>query len=146
MVGRERDSEIIKENDTKKDTINLKSSGDYYNDILLPQALIYGMTPKEFWDEDPALMWSYHIAYINKVEIDKHNANFNAWLLGSYICSAINATVGNMLGGKGITYISEPVNLSEYKDIDKSKHNLEEQKIKSELMRIKNLLNKNKKE
>ena len=45
---------------------------------------MFGMTEKEFWEDDPQLYWSYQIFYIKKVEQENEQLNNNAWLQGIY--------------------------------------------------------------
>lgn len=45
---------------------------------------MFGMTEKEFWEDDPQLYWSYQIFYIKKIEQENERENDNAWLKGLY--------------------------------------------------------------
>lgn len=68
---------------------------EYYNNILLPEALIYGMTVTQFWEDDPSLMWSYRLAYLRKLELQMEIDNYNSWLAGLYNLSAFQTVVAN---------------------------------------------------
>lgn len=53
----------------------------------LPLALLYGMTPEQFWDDDPSLF----AAYRKKAELRGERVNREAHLMGAYTYLAINA-------------------------------------------------------
>ena len=77
---------------------------------MFKKALEYGMTPKQFWEEDEELFIVYQEAYINKVHTKAH-------IEGLYIFEALTDVVSNVLMGmskKGKTqkpkyYPSEPI-------------------------------------
>lgn len=43
---------------------------------------MYGMSEKEFWEDDPQLYWAYHIFYIKKQEYDIEQLKYSSWLQG----------------------------------------------------------------
>lgn len=61
---------------------------------------MFGMTEKEFWEDDPQLYWSYQTFYLKKKEIDLEESNYNMWLQGIYILSALNQSLSNSFGKK----------------------------------------------
>lgn len=81
---------------------------DYYLHYLFPLALEYGMTAKEFWEDDPQLLVSYHIFFTNKREVMEKDLDHIAWLFGLYnhqgntvIGNALSYNISRMLGNKG---------------------------------------------
>ena len=52
-------------------------------------AITYGMSVKEFWEDDPNLFWAYRFYYYNKMTNQQEIFNYNAWLQGAYIYEAI---------------------------------------------------------
>lgn len=86
-----------------------------YTDIFQevePWYVSIGMTPDQFWNGPPRLAAVYRKA-------EEHRArrtNLEAWRMGQYVVSALNATVGNMFSKKGskpIEYLKEPLPLTE---------------------------------
>ena len=61
---------------------------------------MFGMTEKEFWEDDPQLYWSYQTFYLKKKEIEIEENNYNAWLQGIYVLSALNQSLSNSFGKK----------------------------------------------
>lgn len=65
-------------------------------DELLPIALQCGMTPNQFWDEEPRLLE----CYIRKKELERDDINNNAWLFGIYTTKAFGTVLANAFGKK----------------------------------------------
>ena len=105
-----------------------ESFSDYYREELFPYAIEYGMTAKEFWEDDPALFWSYRISYINRKKNEQFMQNQIAWLQGAYFYDAICKALANAFSkGKKCTYMEKPFELdkqAEPKEIvrDKAKN------------------------
>lgn len=59
---------------------------------------MFGMTEKEFWEDDPQLYWSYQTFYLKKKEMEIEEHNYNAWLEGIYALSALNQSLSNSFG------------------------------------------------
>jgi len=106
------------------------------------------MTPEQFWDNDPALMWSYRISYIKQQKIQNSRDNQLAYFQGIYNCSAFN-TVINSAFGKKVEYmemldldkIEKDSKMTEEEKKKESKKILEQQ-LKAELMKTMNILKK----
>lgn len=83
---------------------------------MLTQALMIGMTPEQFWHEEPSLFFNYLDAYKrrnkDKYEAEMNQMNINAWLQGVYICAALKA---NPVLGKGKPYPEKPIELNKPK-------------------------------
>lgn len=83
---------------------------------MLTQAIMIGMTPDQFWKDDPHLFFNYLDAY-NRKNKDKYEAqlqqmNTYAWLQGIYTCYALRA---NPMMGRGREYPKQPIKLNEPK-------------------------------
>ena len=61
---------------------------------------MFGMTEKEFWEDDPQLYWSYQTFYLKKKKMDIEEHNYNAWLEGIYVLSALNQSLSNSFSKK----------------------------------------------
>ena len=79
---------------------------------------MFGMTEKEFWEDDPQLYWSYQTFYLKKKEMEIEENNYNAWLQGIYVLSALNQSLSGVFGkGKGTKiYPEKPLNFNEVKE------------------------------
>lgn len=84
-----------------------------------PYFLAYGMTPDQYWYEDPTLTR----AYLKKYELEQDYANTVAWLQGAYVYEAIMDLIPAMRpmgASKPTPYRSEPIKLFEDKGTKKS--------------------------
>jgi len=75
---------------------------------LLPSAIEYGMSVKDFWEEDPELFWAYRFSYINKLKRENEINNYNAWLQGMYFFEGISIALANSFGKGNYKYPAEP--------------------------------------
>ncbi len=83
-------------------------------------AITYGMSIKEFWEDEPDLFWAYRFSYYERVETEQKNANTIAWLQGAYFYEAISIALSNSFGGKNsqkLEYSKQPYNLEPPKEI-----------------------------
>lgn len=62
---------------------------DYFQFYLFPLALTIGMTPEQFWEDDPELFFSYMDAYEYKKEREAKEEDVKAYNLARYILLAI---------------------------------------------------------
>jgi len=62
---------------------------DYFNYYLLPLAIKIGMTPNQFWEDNPDDLWAYWDAYEMKRKDELQDINQSNYNLGQYICLAI---------------------------------------------------------
>ncbi len=78
---------------------------------LFPKALVYGMSPEQYWTDDPGLFEIYKLAYDEKREL----TNFDSWLTGLYTYLAIgkNAPILNALSKatKADDYLDSPLEI-----------------------------------
>jgi hypothetical protein len=110
---------------------------------LLPLAINIGMTPEQFWYDDPDLFWNYWDAYEIKKEEEAREQNAYAYNLSYYIYLAIRECVG--LCKKKI-FPDKPFELSFDKKDKKEMTNEEYQDIrKVQMMQIVQAFNSGKK-
>ena len=110
-------------------------------------AITYGMSVKEFWEDNPDLFWAYRFSYYNKMKNEQEAMNFQLWLQGAYFFEAVSVSLANSFGkGKKVSYAQKPYNLTkedEEKDIQNQKEKLEKQ-IKNRISQVQAILGKNK--
>ena len=95
--------------------------------MLFPSAIMFGMSSKEFWEDDPQLYWSYRTFYLKKMQQDSDLLYYESWLYGSYTHLAVFLALNNAFSKKKEKYPEKPFRL----DINKEKTELEE-KLKKE--------------
>lgn len=71
-------------------------------------AVLYGMTIKEFWEEDPNLFWIYRYSYLEKIDLEQKIYNHNAWLQGAYFYEAVSVALCNAFSKSKAKYPKEP--------------------------------------
>lgn len=98
------------------------------------------MPVKEFWEDDPKLLWAYRSSYMDKVQIQSEINNYNAWLNGFYVYDAISACLSGLGRGKARTYMRKPYDFS--KTAEEQEIEERENSIKEQLKRGKRALSK----
>lgn len=110
------------------------------------------MSSKEFWNEEPELLWAYRKSYIDQLKMQNEMSNYNAWLNGVYVFDAVSKSIYNAFGRKetqqALNYIEKPYDFNEKPKSKEEKEKeqqlkLEEQ-IRESLQRTKNILKRNK--
>ena len=86
-------------------------------------ALTYGMSVKEFWEDDPDLFWAYRFSYIEKVKNEQELYNSNAWLQGAYFYEAISVALTNAFSKTKVNYAKCPYGME--KEYEKQNANNE---------------------
>ncbi len=76
-------------------------------------AITYGMSVKEFWEDDPNLFWAYRFSYYEKIKKEQEMFNCNAWLQGAYFYEAISIALSNGFGKGHLKYPDKPFGLME---------------------------------
>jgi len=75
------------------------------------------MSSKEFWEDEPNLLWAYRKSYMEKIKIEKEIDNVNAWLIGLYIYDGVNKALYNNFGRKEsqpvLSYMEKPIDFNE---------------------------------
>lgn len=110
-------------------------------------AITYGMSVKEFWEDNPDLFWAYRFSYYSRMKEKQKDLNFQAWLQGAYFHEAVVVALSNSFGkGKKASYTSKPYNLTkedEEREYKEKQKNLEMQ-IRNRIMQVQNIKGKNK--
>lgn len=71
-------------------------------------AITYGMSVKEFWEDNPDLFWAYRFSYYEKIKSEQEIFNCNAWLQGSYFYYAVLIALNNSFGKGHLKYPDKP--------------------------------------
>lgn len=97
-------------------------------------AITYGMSVKEFWDDDPDLFWAYRFSYYERLKYENNNFNQNAWLQGAYIYEAVQVAINNSFGKHKLAYSKYPYGTPQ-EEIERREQ--EETKRNQELLMVK---------
>lgn len=92
------------------------------------------MPTREFWNEEPNLLWTYLSLYNKKIQQKQEEMDFYAWLQGAYVCKAIACCFA-----KGQKYPKEPIFIKQQAMQKQSKQNVAN-KIKASLQKNKEIL------
>lgn len=98
---------------------------EYFYNELLPVALLTGMTPEQFWYDEPRLLDSY----IKKRELELDAMNYNSWLIGFYVQYGIDKVIASAFGSKNVEgYFNKPLEdfNSTKKQVVKTKEEVED--------------------
>lgn len=90
---------------------------------------MFGMSDKEFWEDDPQLYWSYQTFYLKQKKDEIEQMNYNAWLSGIYTLSALNQSLSGIFGKKGQSkdiYPKKPIEFN--KELEKQVSYSQEEK------------------
>lgn len=71
-------------------------------------AITYGMSVKEFWEDDPDLFWAYRFSYFERVRAEQEMFNNNAWLQGAYFYEAVSVALCNAFSKQKVQYSKQP--------------------------------------
>lgn len=82
---------------------------------------MFGMSSKEFWEDDPQLYWAYQTFYLKKQEIEFAKDNQYMWLQGMYIYEAVSIAINNILSKKTLSYPEKPYDLGKKEEKTKEK-------------------------
>lgn len=84
-------------------------------------AITYGMSVKEFWEDDPDLFWAYRFSYFEKIKTEQEIFNNNAWLQGAYFHEAITVALCNAFSKQKVKYSENHTALKKGQKLLKSK-------------------------
>lgn len=76
-------------------------------------AITYGMSVKDFWEDDPDLFWAYRFSYYENFRATREYDNFKAWLQGAYFFEAVSIALANSFGKANSKYPEKPYTISE---------------------------------
>lgn len=85
--------------------------------------MLYGMSEKEFWEDDPQLYWAYHILFIKKEKKRIEELQYSSWLLGkmNYIAHSCSLKDGfSKEASKGFPTFDEMFGSTNEENINKS--------------------------
>lgn len=113
---------------------------------------MFGMPVKEFWKDEPELLWAYRKSYMDKMKIQNELSNYNAWLNGLYVFDAINKGLYNSFvrkqGQSPMNYIAQPYDFNSKPKTEEELRREEtlrlEEQIKERNRQIKEMLNQKK--
>lgn len=86
---------------------------------------MFGMSSKEFWEEDPQLYWAYQTFYLKQQEINFERDNQYMWLQGMYIYEALCVALNNAFHKEKRSYSDEPYNLKGKEEKPKTKEEID---------------------
>ena len=87
---------------------------------------MFGMSSKDFWEEDPQLYWAYRTFYLKQKEMEVDTMKYNAWLQGNMQSIATSISLKNAFG-KG-----EPSNFPSYNELFGDDPKKEKEKLSPE--------------
>ena len=87
----------------------------------MPMAITYGMSVKEFWEDNPDLFWAYRFSYFTKIKTEQEIFNNNAWLQGAYFHEAITVALCNAFGKQKIKYSEKPYGFDRAENTEEKK-------------------------
>ncbi len=65
---------------------------------------MFGMSSKEFWEDDPQLYWAYRTFYLKQKEFEykekKEQAKYESWLIGNASCVGTSVALNNSFSKK----------------------------------------------
>ena len=93
-------------------------------------AITYGMSVKEFWEDNPDLFWAYRFSYFTRLKSEQEIFNNNAWLQGAFFHEAVSVALCNAFGKQKVKYSEKPYGFDERAEIT------EEQKKKQIEMNV----------
>lgn len=107
-------------------------------------AITYGMSVKEFWEDNPDLFWAYRFSYFNKMKENQEIFNNNAWLQGAYFYEAISVALCNVLSKQKVEYSKQPYGQKKDEVIEKQeKVQMQVADIKARISQVNAIKKKN---
>lgn len=109
-------------------------------------AITYGMSVKEFWEDNPDLFWAYRFSYYTKLKNEQEIFNNNAWLQGAYFHEAISVALCNAFSKQKVEYSNKPYELNKKEETKEQQSNALVEKLKGRVTQVQTILNNNKKQ
>lgn len=82
---------------------------------------MFGMSSKEFWEEDPKLYWAYRTFYLKMIETEQKEKyemmKYSAWLNGNMTCTAVSIALNN-------AFTKNPKEFPSYEELFKDVENI----------------------
>ena len=93
-----------------------------------PHYLLYGMTPEQYWEQDPYLV----IAYRKLARLRAEQRNQEMWVQGMYVLDAISVIVsGFRKGAQPHKYPQEPYDITGRKKEEAEREPTEQEKAEA---------------
>ena len=92
---------------------------------------MFGMSSKEFWEDDPQLYWSYRTFYLKKMQMEQDIMNYECWLNGSYTFLAVSVALNNSFSKKKMEYPDKPYDMKKNKTKTELQKKLEKEVMKN---------------
>lgn len=108
-------------------------------------AITYGMSVKEFWEDNPDLFWAYRFSYFNKLKIEQEIFNNNAWLQGAYFHEAVSVALCNAFSKSKVEYSKQPYGLNK-DEVKEQESNALVAKLKNRVSQVQSILKNDKKQ
>lgn len=109
-------------------------------------AITYGMSVKEFWEDNPDLFWAYRFSYYTKLKNEQEMFNNNAWLQGAYFHEAISVALCNAFSKQKVEYSKQPYNFNKKEETKEQQSNALIEKLKGRVTQVQAILNDNNKQ
>lgn len=110
------------------------------------------MPTREFWNEEPELLWAYRKSFLDKLRIKKDLINYEAWLNGLYVFDAVSVGIYNNFKKSTqpvLKYVEQPYDFNAKpktkEEIAREERLKVEEQIRERNRQIKEMLKKNKK-
>lgn len=92
---------------------------------------MFGMSSREFWEEDPQLYWAYRTFYLQKIKNEAEELNYKSWLEGSYTYLAVSIALNNAFSKNKKEYPKELLGATKEKTKTDLQEKMEKEKDKN---------------
>lgn len=100
-------------------------------------AITYGMSVKEFWEDNPDLFWAYRFSYYSRQKEEQEIFNSRAHLQGAYNLEALIVALSKTFGKTNVEYSKKPYGLDTKKET-KNESEILVAKLKGRITEIQN--------
>ena len=83
---------------------------------------MFGMSSKEFWEDDPQLYWAYRIFYLKQREVENEDKKYNSWLCGMINMLATSRAINN-------SFSKQKVNYPTFEEMFENKKTIKQEKL-----------------
>lgn len=85
---------------------------------------MFGMSSKDFWEEDPQLYWAYQTFYLKQQELQFEKDNQYMWLQGMYIYEGLCVALNNAFQKNKQKYSEKPYDLKGVSEAKKTEQEI----------------------
>ena len=100
-------------------------------------AITYGMSVKEFWEDNPDLFWAYRFSYYSRQKEEQEIFNSRAHLQGAYNLEALIVALSKTFGKTNVEYSKKPYGFDTKKET-KNESEILVAKLKGRITEIQN--------